>query len=83
MRRRAMPTAKMAVSPYLTFRTMLRDSAMFQRVSVATLLTYKHRRVLREGRSMRMAKTLERKAGRKDTERMLKLPRSFLGGECQ
>lgn len=69
---------KMATSPYLILRTIPLAKAMFQAVSVATLLTYKHNNVRLDGRSMSMEKTLERKAGAADTVKMLKWPRSLL-----
>lgn len=52
---------------------MFLDKAIFQRVSVATLLTYKHNNILLEGRSIKMANTLAKKAGIADTVSILKL----------
>jgi hypothetical protein len=59
------------------FRTIFLDSAMFHNVSVATLLTYKHNKVLLDGLSIRIEKTLDRKAGIADIVKMLKFPKSL------
>lgn len=67
-----------ATFPYFISPTISRDLAIFHKVSVATLLTYKAKRVLLLGLSISIAKTLERNAGMADTVKMLKLPNTFL-----
>lgn len=69
---------KIAISPYFTELTMFRDKAIFHKVSVATLLTYKDNRVLLEGLSIKIENTLDKNAGRADTVTMLYEPNTFL-----
>lgn len=57
---------------------MFLDLAIFHKVSVATLLTYKHNNVLRLGLSIKIEKTLDKKAGIADTVKMLKFPSALL-----
>lgn len=63
---------KMAAFPYLMLWTQFLDTAMFHTVSVATLLTYRHNKVLLEGLSISIENTLAKKAGKADTVSMLK-----------
>lgn len=57
---------------------MFLDNAIFHRVSVATLLTYKHNNTLLEGRSIKIAKMLAKNTGMADTVNILKPLRSLL-----
>lgn len=62
---------KIIISPNLIDLTIFLDKAMFHKVSVATLLTYKHNKALREGLSIKIAKTLDKKAGIADAVKIL------------
>lgn len=64
--------------PYKTSNTRFLDFAMFHSVSVATLLTYRHKRIRRLGLSINIENALDKNAGIADTVNMLKLPSSFL-----
>lgn len=61
---------------------MFRERAIFHTASVAILLTYKHNNNLLDGLSIKIANTLERKAGIPDTVKKLKCPISLLKITC-
>lgn len=62
---------KIIISPNFIDLTIFRDNAIFQNVSVATLLTYKHNNVLLDGLSIKIANTLDKNAGIADAVKML------------
>lgn len=67
-----------ATCPYFIGVTMFLALSIFHTVSVATLLTYKQSKVLLDGLSISIEKTLDRNAGKKDALKILKFPSSLL-----